>query len=171
MKVRRYRGTSRPPGIHPDMWNKVLTAKERKLLAAEYEEKLRREREGAAGQPDGRPGSSADAAPAATAAAGKPAGARQQIVPSVLELCANHNSEFGKTAERFGITCTRVTELDNVESNEGVSKALRVAQNFGALCIISLSSIGGSDRQKANFLTLLRGANVVADAIMNNGGT
>ena len=168
------------------MWNNVFTFKERKMLAAEYEERLRREREGTAGQPSGRPGSSTDAAPAAPAAL-KPGDAKpQQIFPSVLELCADEDSEFGMFAERYGLQHTRITELDDLTSNEGVTKALKAARNYGTLCIISLPCTGGSNWQKANgnserglrriaehrkkFSKLLRATHVVADAVMKNGG-
>ena len=117
MKVRRYKGTTRPPGIHPQIWSKVFTNKERKQAAEEYEEELRFERAGY-GPAGGSGSSSLGGAPAA------PSVAKSDVNPGLLEFYSSRGSVFRELASQNEMAYTQVSEQNGAVSQDDVRRAL-----------------------------------------------
>ena len=154
-KVRRYKNTTRPPGIDPDAW-RTFAVNTRKQLTKEWREECDR----AAGlgpsiETKGQSSSSAKAEMATVAlplydAPAVPA-RKMQEQRCIVEVCCSSNSLIGKLADSC-CEVIRITEEDDFTTDKGRAKALTAVRKYGVdtLVWISIPCTGGSPWQNLN---------------------
>ena len=166
--IRKYTGSTRPPGIDSTVWKSFYTPKDKREAIAAYLAELDHETTAAGGS--------------TPAAVGSPSAPTRRI----LELCTSADSALGLRAPK-GCEVVRITAEDDILTKPGLRKACKAAASEGVLMIVALDCIGGCGWQhvnvgleggperiaqhKARFHKMLRAVKCVAKIIEAHGGS
>ena len=155
--IRRYKGTNKPEGVWPEVWQKT-SHNERNKLIKETKEFRKHYDDGTlteAPLEGARPteGSTGEGAwPGAIAAPySAPANAEKDITRHIVEFCTSENSKIGD--ERYvkeGCSVLRCSLKDDVTTNAGLKRAVDGVSKPGCLLWASMPCIGGSPWQHIN---------------------
>ena len=148
--IRRYKGTNKPEGVWPEVWQgtshkeRNILVKEAKEFREQYENNTLTEAPLEGIRPTGSStGEGAwPGAPAAQYSA--PATAQKEITRHIVEFCTSENSKIGD--ERYtneGCSVMRCSLKDDVTTNAGLKRAIDGVSKPGCLLWASMPCIGG----------------------------
>ena len=152
--IRKYKGSNRPAGIWPEVWQ-LTPHKERLRLIKEAKEfnEANTNVVPTKAVPEGIPpmdtGTGEGCWPGAPAA--RPIMPKKEVVRHIVEFCTSENSKMGD--QRYiknGCTVLRCSLKDDVTTNKGLRRALDGVRRPHCLLWASMPCIGGSPWQHIN---------------------